>query len=272
MYRITACAIFAIVTLFGYARAGSIETGKIESVILNATKDYAVYLPDGYENTDKRYPVLYLLHGASDTYRAWIDKGNVSAIADQEIAAGFALPMIIVMPDAKGEGENNMGKNMGYFNQPDWNYEDHFFREFIPHIESTYRIEKGKGTRAVAGLSMGGGGAAGYALRYPEMFSSVCPLSGALNGMGRPSIHESPVRIVDKATPEQVEAFKSIRWYVDCGDDDFLWKANVDFFTLMKEKGIPLQFRMRDGAHDWQYWQGSLHEVLKFISIGFRDE
>ena len=247
----------------------------IKSQLLGIEKPYLVYLPAGYDNSGKDYPVLYLLHGASDTHTAWRDKGNMQIITDEHIESGKTLPMIIVMPDARGEGQDNMGKNMGYFNQPEWPYEDFFFKEFIPYIEKTYRIKGDKKHRAVAGLSMGGGGSARYAQAHPGMFSSACPLSGALGGMTRNSTTEkrsdSPINFINNATPEQIAALKSVRWYVDCGDDDFLWQANIEFFKLMKEKDIPLQYRMRNGGHNWEYWQTALPSVLTFISIGFTE-
>jgi enterochelin esterase-like enzyme len=107
------------------------------------------------------------------------------------------------------------------------------------------------------------------------MFSSACPLSGALGGMTRdtPSGRraDSPVWFLENATPEQIDALKTVRWWVDCGDDDFLWQANIGFYRLMKEKGIPLQFRMRNGGHNWEYWQTALPSVLAFVSIGFSE-
>jgi enterochelin esterase-like enzyme len=245
----------------------------VQSDLLGREKPYLVYLPAGYdENPTKKYPILYLLHGASDTHTAWRDMGQMKVITDEHIEAGLTLPMIIVMPDARGEGDNNMGKNMGYFNREGWPYEDHFFTEFIPHIEKTYRIIGDKQHRAVAGLSMGGGGSAGYAQSHPEMFSSACPLSGALAGMGRGDASTgSHIAFVENATPEQIAALKSVRWYVDCGDDDFLWQANIDFYRAMKEKNIPLQYRTRNGGHNWEYWQTALPSVLTFISIGFSE-
>jgi enterochelin esterase-like enzyme len=247
------------------------EEGTVKSALLGVEKPYLVYLPAGYDaHPEKSYPVLYLLHGASGNQYSWQGAGIMQQLTDEQIAAGLALPMIVVMPDARGEGENFNGKNMGYFNQPDWPYEDHFFGEFIPHIEKTYRIAGDKKHRAVAGLSMGGGGTVGYAQKHPEMFSSACPMSGALAGMGR-NPGNSHVEFVQNATPEQVEALRSVRWWVDSGDDDFLWKANFDFFAAMKEKGIPLQFRTHDGGHTWEYWQRALPDVLTFISIGFAE-
>lgn len=270
----------AVVGCFGYAQASSIKTGKVKSEILGVEKEYTVYLPDGYDNNgDTYYPVLYLLHGASDTHEAWKNKGRVQAIADQEIRAGFALPMIIVMPDARGEGPNNVGKNLGYFNQQDWAYEDHFFKEFIPYIEEAYRIRKDRGSRAVAGLSMGGGGSTVYAMRHPDVFCSACPMSGvvgAFEGLGgslselwKQAAANAPVGILDNATEEELKAIKAVRWYIDCGDDDFLFDGNIELVQKMRRKGVPFQFRVRDGGHTWEYWQSGLHEILKFISIGF---
>jgi enterochelin esterase-like enzyme len=265
-------SLFAASLVFGAAAQNRTSQSRVveatmKSELLGVEKPYLVYLPAGYdENPTLKYPVLYLLHGASDTHTAWRDKGQMKLITDEHIEAGLTLPMIVVMPDARGESENNMGKNMGYFNQEGWPYEDHFFAEFIPYIEKTYRIIGDKKHRAVAGLSMGGGGSVGYAQSHPEMFSSACPLSGALAGMGGASSH---VDFVKNATPEQIAALKSVRWYVDCGDDDFLWQANIDFYRAMREKQIPLQYRTRNGGHNWEYWQTALPSVLTFISIGF---
>ncbi|MDR2894498.1 MAG: endo-1,4-beta-xylanase Z [Alistipes sp.] len=240
------------------------------SELLGREKPYLIFLPAGYDaQPDKKWPVLYLLHGSSDTHTAWRDKGHMKSITDEHIEAGMTLPMIVVMPDARGESENFTGKNLGYFNQPEWPYEDHFFSEFIPYIESTYRIIGDKQHRAIAGLSMGGGGTAAYAQKHPEYFSSACVLSGSLV---RPSPVVSPLEFVQNATPEQVESLRSVRWFLDCGDDDSLWLANVEFYRAMKEKRVPVQYRMRNGIHEWSYWQISLPSVLTFVSIGFSQE
>ena len=250
-----------------------VEEGTMTSALLGGEKKYMIYLPAGYDaDPNRKYPVLYLLHGAGDDHTGWSQKGNMQMITDEHLEAGLAVPMIVVMPDASGESggpEGGSTRNRGYFNQPEWRYEDHFFEEFIPHIERTYRIIGDKRHRAVSGLSMGGGGSVGYAQHHPEMFSSSCPLSGALSGMGRSYTTDSHVDFVRNATPEQVEALRGVRWWVDCGDDDFLWQANIDFFSAMKEKQIPLQFRMRNGAHNWEYWTSALPPVLTFVSAGF---
>ena len=154
------------------------QTGKVfdkltmTSKILKGERNYAVYLPPDYETSQRSYPVLYLLHGAGDDQTGWVQFGEVLHITDKAIKKGNATPMIIVMPDAK------TGR-LGYFNDPkgDWDYEDYFFKELIPYAEKKYRIKSEKRYRAVAGLSMGGGGSFMYALHHPELFSSACTLS-----------------------------------------------------------------------------------------------
>ena len=223
--------------------------------------------------------MLYLLHGASGCHTDWTLKGYMRRITDETVASGMARPMIVVMPDAAGEGENYTGRHMGYFNVPGWNYERFFFEEFIPAVEKHYRITGDKAHRAISGLSMGGGGTAVYALRHPELFGSACSMSGLLdmfpgrrsydNAFQQSVADNSPVALLRGMTAEQLDGVRSVRWWVDCGDDDFLWKCNVDFYTLMRERDIPLQYRMRDGGHTWRYWQTVLPDALTFVSNGF---
>ena len=145
-----------------------IDQLSLNSKILDGERKYAIYLPSDYDYSNRAYPVLYLLHGAGDDHTGWVQFGEVKSIADKANKEGLSTSMIIVMPDAQ------TGKK-GYFNDigNKWNYEDFFFKEFIPFIEKKYRIKSEKRFRAIAGLSMGGGGSFLYALRYPEMFSSA---------------------------------------------------------------------------------------------------
>ncbi len=273
MKRIVLLLLAAAITLGAAAQQNQpprsrVEEGTYKSSILGLEKKYLVYLPAEYDaNPTKQYPVLYLLHGSGDDHTGWREKGEMKLITDEHIEAGLTLPMIIIMPDASGEGGGPDGgstKNRGYFNQPEWPYEDHFFAEFIPHIEKTYRIIGDRKHRAITGLSMGGGGSAAYALRHPEMFSSACPMSGSLGSRAG-----SPLEFLRGATDAQVEAIKTVRWWVDCGDDDGLIAANMEFYRTMREKQVPLQLRVRNGGHNWEYWQTALPPILTFVSIGF---
>ena len=275
-----------ILLFFSFASALIAQTGKVfdnlsmQSKILKMDRKYALYLPPDYETSQRSYPVLYLLHGYGDDQTGWVQFGEVLTIADAAIKSGKATAMIIVMPDA------NTG-TPGYVNDAkgDWRYEDFFFQEFMPFIEKTYRIKPDKHYRAVAGLSMGGGGTFIYALHHPELFSSACPLSAATD-----------VRIIDslnnfkytkgvslKAKEEYYRNYnvlslienmpddqkKAVRWYIDCGDDDFLYEGNCLVHIAMRKKEIPHEFRIRDGIHNWVYWRAALPEVLGFVSMAF---
>jgi enterochelin esterase-like enzyme len=215
-------------------------------------RKYAIYLPPDYTSSQRSYPVLYLLHGSGDDQTGWVQFGEVLHIADMAINQGKATPMIIVMPDA------NTGQR-GYFNDINgkWRYEDFFFEEFIPYIEKQYRIKSDKRYRAISGLSMGGGGTLLYALRHPEMFSSACPLSASVG---------EALPLIDSLPDDQK---KAVRWFIDCGDDDFLYEGNSLVHIAMRKKEIPHEFRIRDGGHTWTYWRTSLPEVLSFISDAF---
>ena len=164
-----------LIAFSAHAQHGVVHDNlSMESEILEMERKYAVYLPPDYHRSERSYPVLYLLHGAGDDQTGWVQFGEVLHIADKAIRQGKATPMVIVMPDA------DTGQR-GYFNDAtnSWRYEDFFFEEFMPHVESTFRIKGQKRYRAVAGLSMGGGGSFMYALHHPELFSAAAPLSAA---------------------------------------------------------------------------------------------
>ncbi|WP_276371983.1 alpha/beta hydrolase-fold protein [Chryseolinea sp. H1M3-3] len=265
------------------AQSGKVfDNLSLPSKILKGNRKYAVYLPPDYEISQRSYPVLYLLHGGGDDQTGWVQFGEVLTIADREILAGRATPMIIVMPDA------NTGTR-GYFNdlKGEWRYEDFFFEEFMPFVEKTYRIKGDKRFRAVAGLSMGGGGSFMYALHHPELFSSACPLSASTGPISLESAKAWLEQRNVKGTDEQIEAYykkhsalalveampdeqkKSVRWYIDCGDDDFLYEGNSLVHIAMRKKEIPHEFRINNGGHTWTYWRNALPTVLGFVSEGF---
>jgi enterochelin esterase-like enzyme len=126
--------LFPIATMAQYGKVFDQLT--LKSEILKGERKYAVYLPPDYDISERSYPVLYLLHGGGDDQTGWVQFGEVLSIADKAIREGTATPMIIVMPDA------NTGRR-GYFNDPkgDWNYENFFFDELMPHVEKKYRIK-----------------------------------------------------------------------------------------------------------------------------------
>ena len=267
---------------FAFAQSKVFDNLKMNSEILDMERNYAIYLPPDYESSSRSYPVLYLLHGLGDDQTGWIQFGEVKKIADNAIINGDATPMIIVMPDA------NTGE-VGYFNIPskDWMYEDFFFNELMPHVESKYRIKSDKRFRAISGLSMGGGGTLTYALHRPDLFSAAAPLSSAT---GSTDVEESLKRIrrygfeftraemqsllkanhpLELIKDIPLNKLNSVRWYIDCGDDDYLFEDNSLLHIAFTKRGINHEYRVRDGAHTWTYWRESLPAVLEFVSQGF---
>ena len=285
MKKILTAVIAILISFSASGQMGKVyDDLSMQSDILNMDRKYAIYLPPDYESSNRSYPVLYLLHGGGDDQTGWVQFGEVLHIADKAINTGKATPMIIVMPDA------NTGRR-GYFNDPknEWRYEDFFFNELMPFVEKTYRIKGEKRYRAVAGLSMGGGGSFMYALHHPELFSSACPLSASTGPLTLEQTEERLKRF-DKETEftkTEIENYykrhsaleliksmpdkdlKSVRWFIDCGDDDFLYEGNSLIHIEMRKRQIPHEFRIRDGGHTWTYWRESLPVVLDFVSMAF---
>jgi len=167
--------LFILQPVLTFAQTGKVfDNLSMKSEILDMDRKYAIYLPPDYETSQRSYPVLYLLHGGGDDQTGWVQFGEVKYIADKTIKEGKTTPMIIVMPDASS------GKR-GYTNDAtgEWRYEDFFFEEFVPFVEKTYRIKSEQRYRAIAGLSMGGGGTYYYALHRPDLFQTACPLSAS---------------------------------------------------------------------------------------------
>lgn len=282
--------ILTLILSFCFIITSFAQTGKvfdklsIKSSILKSERNYAVYLPPDYETSQRSYPVLYLLHGLGDDQTGWIQFGEVLRIADAAIIDGSATPMIIIMPDANTE-------KIGYFNTIDgkWNYENFFFDELMPTVEKKYRIKSTKRFRAIAGLSMGGGGSFIYALHRPDLFSSACPLSAFIGPRTIDEYKDWQQRLGNNVTVNDekiqtylaghnaislientsLEKMKSVHWYIDCGDDDFLYEGNSLVHIAMRKKNVPHEYRVRDGAHSWTYWREALPEVLSFVSETF---
>jgi enterochelin esterase-like enzyme len=242
------------------------------SQILKCDKNFTVYLPKSYKTDSlRRYPVVYMLHGANENDWEWanIATSMINEDITKSTADGMACEVIMVCPNAT-EGK------MGYFNQEGWNYEDYFFKELIPFIESHYRAIADKGHRAIGGLSMGGGGSFFYGLTHPEMFSSVYAISGAvpssLNASEQENNRFSRKFNIDDLPESQIEAIKTVSFVLDCGDDDFLFDANVACYQSMKKAGFNCQFRSRNGSHASYYWYDSLGYALVWFTRHFSEQ
>jgi len=272
-----------------FAQQGIVkESLKVKSATLGKDVEYNIYLPSDYETSTRRYPVLYLLHGYTDDETAWTQFGEANRIADQLLQSGEITPMIIVMPDAGVSWYVNSadGKVM---------YEDFFVKELIPHIDATYRTRSSREFRAVAGLSMGGHGSLIMAMKHPDLFVAAAPLSAgiltedeivAMPDENWDTVFGPPygkglkakerltehlfqnwiLKIVETANADEL---KKVKYYIDCGDGDFLIKGNMALHAAMIDKKVPHEFRVRDGEHNWDYWRTALPDVFKFVTESF---
>lgn len=258
--------------------AGRIVTDTIQSHLLGVPVVCNVYLPSHFEEADRRYPIVYLLHGFTDNYTAWRDRGQMKNVADELIESGEAAPMVIVMPNAGGPDIMNTWN--GYLNMPGWAYEDFFFTELLPTIEQRYRAIGDKAHRSVMGLSMGGGGSTMYAQRHSDLFSACYAMSAWLSFDGnndypkdshpyilQEAIREhSALRFVENADETTLQQLRTVRWFFDCGDDDFLFDQSVRIHQLMRDRKVKDELRIRNGVHNWEYWHQALRTALPFVS------
>ena len=269
------------------------QNGKvIESLTFNSKSgvkmNYSVYLPADYATSQRSYPVVYLLHGYSDNETGWIQFGEANRIADIGIAEGKIPPCIIVMPD---------GKLTWYCNSYDRKilWEEIFVNELMPFVEKEYRIRSSKEYRAIAGLSMGGYGALKLSMRHTDLFSCCVALSSGtftddeiikksgqefemyfaglfgnkLEGEARLSDAWKANNPLDLIHSVPLEKLKSVRYWIDCGDDDFLFNGNSALHIEMRKLGLPHEYRVRNGGHQWSYWRSGLETGLEYIGEGF---
>ena len=263
-------------------RQSEIRPDTVESKLLGETVSVNVYLPAGFDAAgDRLYPVVYLLHGLYGTYVDWATAGHMKLVVDELIASGEAVPMVIVMPNA---GDPDIHNNWnGYFNMPGRPYEDFFFQELIPTVESRYRIRGDKEHRAVMGLSMGGGGSTVYAQRHPDLFSSCYAMSAWLDNkepdadmprdkfyLVSKAVHDhSALAFIDNADEATLEKLRTVKWFIDCGDDDYLLDLSLSLYQKMRDRDVRSELRVRDGWHSWEYWHQALRLSLPFASRNF---
>lgn len=285
MRKIVVLFFTTIIAISVFSQNGRvIESMEFKSNLVDYPVEYSIYLPPDYDTSERSYPVLYLLHGYSDDETGWIQFGEANRIADNGIANGDFSSCIIIMPDGGVSWYVNSADGSGL-------WEDMFIQEFIPTIEKQYRIRSKKEFRAIAGLSMGGNGSLLLAMKNPDLFSSCVALSaGTITDeevlandqfdhyfgkiYGEKTIDEvsehwkanSPLHLLDSVDKKQLN---SINWYIDCGDDDFLYKGNSALHIKMRDLGIKHEFRIRNGGHQWSYWRTGLSDGLKFISEEF---
>ena len=262
--------IALILALTAPALAKDYQTVEFAPAHLGGMKvKFNVILPRDYATSNRRYPVLYLLHGYTDDYSAWVTKSQVT-----EHARPYGE--IIVMP------EGGTGWYVNNVANPTLAWEDYLILDLIPYVDSHYRTVRTRQGRAIAGLSMGGYGALTLGLRHPRVFAAIASLSGTLdaaqadvyNGITEPKLKkvleddfgaaenparaaEDPFELIKKVSPDEMPEL-----YLAIGSSDFLLETNRAFVKLLSELHLRYRYCEIPGEHEWPVWDEEIQRVL----------
>jgi enterochelin esterase-like enzyme len=253
---------------FDKAREG-IEHGKLERVdyeskTVGAKRWMQVYTPPGYSK-EKKYPVLYLLHGIGGNEREeWAKGGVPHVILDNLIADKKIEPMIVVLPNgnattntAPAAGSGESGGRRGFGDLTGWGmpFENDLIKDIIPFIEANYSVKAARETRALAGLSMGGGQSLNIGLANLDTFAWVGGFSSAPN-----------TKPAAELVPDPEKATKQLKLlYLSCGNKDGLIRISQGVHAYLKEKKVPHIWHVDEHAHDFQHWKMSLYNFSQLI-------
>jgi enterochelin esterase family protein len=248
---------------------GSVTRRWYDSPSLGRDRRIAVYTPPGYENNNKEYPVLYLLHGAGGDEEAWITLGRAAQIMDNLVARGEAEPMIVVMPNgnviqeaAPGEGSSGFYKPRFMVpNTMDGQYEASF-PDIMSFVEDNYRVKTGKANRAIAGLSMGGFHALHISRYYPGMFDYVGLFSAAI--LPDQDVSHEVYKDIDGTLIRQKENGYQLYW-IGMGKTDFLYQPGVAYRDKLDSLGLEYLYRETEGGHVWKNWRVYLTEFASLL-------
>jgi enterochelin esterase-like enzyme len=227
------------------------------SGVIGDDRDYFVYMPPGYDpRGKKKYPVLYLLHGYSDSADAWTAVGRANFILDNLLAAGKIEPMLVVMPLGYGDPsilhsrEHGIARNYSQFTAS-------LLTEVMPQVEREYLVKTGAKKTAIAGLSMGGAESLYTGVGHPEKFGYVISLSAGTMGF------DNPVKGL------QWKAKRELLWLA-CGEQDpLVGKDNRALDAYLQAQGVDAQFHWVPGAHTWMVWRANL---VEFAPLLFRNK
>lgn len=229
-----------------------------------------VYTPAGYADSNKKYPVLYLLHGAGGDENAWTELGRASQILDNLIAQGKIKPMIVVMPNGNGAqqaapGEGSDGMVKPQFMNPKMmeGSIEKAFPDVMKYVEKHYRTINNKDNRAICGLSMGGFHSLYISALYPDKFGYVGLFSAAISRQNKGANTD----VYDNLEQKLAVQFKNAPklYWIGIGSADFLYEDNVKYRKLLDEKGYKYTYMETDGGHIWRNWRVYLTEFTQKI-------
>ena len=249
---------------------GNVNAVWYNSPVLNGTRRMQIYLPPGYEKSNKKYPVMYLLHGGGGDEEAWLSRGRANFILDNLIASGKAVPMIVVITNgnpnttaAPLSRQMNRTGNIGGgpAGMATGQFEKSLVEDVIPFVETNYRVIADAGHRAIGGFSMGGFQTQNITNANPDKFKYICVMS-----MGLFSAFSNRGGEYDKETHlKQLTALKEAKpkiYYIGIGKDDFLYQSTVNLRAMYDEIGLKYIYRESEGTHDWNSWRLYLKEFL----------
>lgn len=242
------------------ARREGIDRGKIalveyDSTTVGISRKARVYTPPGY-TTNQKYPVLYLLHGIGGDENEWMREGTPDVILDNLYADKKAVPMIVVLPNGRAAKDVSARDPIPKQSPAFATFEKDLLTDLIPFIEKTYSVKSDRESRALAGLSMGGGQALNFGLHNLDIFAWVGGFSSAPNT-------KAPVELIK--APE--DATKRLRLlYVACGDKDGLFRISQGVHNMLDEKKVPHHYNViLGGQHDFKVWKSDLYHFAQLL-------
>ena len=244
---------------------GEVRTVYYYSTVDESWRPLMVYTPAGYNESKQDYPVVYIQHGGGEDHRGWMEQGRTAQIMDNLIAAGKAVPMIVVSSNSNVRSRNG-GFGGGYSWQGMQAFRSEIVENIIPFVEKTYRVKKDRKSRAMCGLSMGGGQSFYIGLRSPEVFANVGVFStgmfGGIQGASNFDLEKEVPGILTntQAFNKQLDVF-----FVSCGEQDPRIEHTRNIVKKMRDGGVEVRFNSYPGDHEWQVWRKSLHEFAQYL-------
>ena len=227
---------------------GKLETVEYDSKTVGTRRKMQVYTPPGYSQ-DRKYPVLYLLHGIGGDETEWQRFASPHLLLDNLIADGKAVPMIVVMPNGRAQKNDRAEGNVFAAAPAFAAFEQDLLKDVIPAVEARYSVQKDREHRALAGLSMGGGQSLNFGLGHLDTFAWVGGFSSAPNT-------NPPAELVPD--PAAARAKLRLLW-LSCGNKDGLIRISQGVHAYLKEKGVPHVWNVDGHAHDATHWKNNLY-------------
>lgn len=248
---------------------GAVAEVTYQSNSLKRPRRMHVYTPPGYEKGEGKYPVFYLLHGATDSDGSWSTVGRAGFTLDNLIAAGKAKPMIIVMPNGHTGAFRFGGSTNPSFEKQMEDFQADFENDVRPYVEKNYRVHADRSNRAIAGLSMGGAQTLNIAFAHLDEYAYVGVYSsgvfGIAGGFGK-NAASTEWEDKHKATLDNVELKKGLRLvWIGCGKEDFLIQTNNATIKMLKGHGFDVVARETAGGHTWLNWRDYLVEFAPLL-------